>query len=312
MNERLVSLVVPFLNEESCIPAFLEAVEAYGASVPFAMEVLFVDDGSTDGSCQLLTAHTPKNVTMKLVRLSRNFGMHAAIRAGLSRATGDCAAFIGIDLQEPLSMIGEMYEKLQAGYEIVGAQKAEVQTRGLSRFISNIYANLVRKYAVANMPRGGCNSLMITRKVLDEFNRSCERNSSVMMQILNMGFRTIVIPCQYSQRAGGNSKWTLSKKIKLFIDSFIAFSYAPIRCISVIGIVLALVGLVCAIYMLVAKLVNPAHYIQGWVTMMSISFVGFGLTNISLGIIAEYLWRTLDAARDRPTFIIQSEQGIGD
>ena len=306
MSEHLVSLVVPFLNEEACIPAFLDAIEAYAASVSFPLEVLFVDDGSTDRSCEVLAAHTPRNTEMKLIRLSRNFGMHAAIRAGLSLAAGDRATFIGIDLQEPLSMIGEMYEKIQSGYDIVGAQKEEVQETGLRRLFSSLYADLMRKYASPNMPKGGCNSLMITRKVLDEFNRYCERNSSVMIQIINMGFQTTFIPCKYHERSGGGSKWTLSKKIKLFIDSFVSFSYFPIRCVSVIGILLFLLGVLYTLYLLISKLIHPAFYIQGWATLISVILIGFGLTNLSLGIIAEYLWRTLDASRNQPAYIIQS------
>ena len=310
MSEQLVSLVVPFLNEEDCIPAFLEAIEAYASGVSFPMEILFVDDGSTDRSCEVLSAHQPQHAAMKLIRLSRNFGMHAAIRAGLSMAQGDCATFIGIDLQEPLTMIGDMVEQVRGGYDIVGAQKEAVQEKGLTRFISALYANLVRKYAAPNMPRGGCNSLMITRKVLDEFNRHCERNSSVMIQMMTMGFATTFIPCQYSQRSGGGSKWTLAKKIKLFVDSFVSFSYAPIRCVSAAGVVLFLIGLVLTLYLGISKLVQPSLYVEGWTTLVGILLIGFGLTNLSLGIVAEYLWRTMDAARNQPTYIIQSAKQL--
>ena len=148
---------------------------------------------------------------------------------------------------------------------------------------------------------------MFNAKIRDNLNRHIEANSSIFLQILNMGYRFTLITCNYKERAKGKSKWTLGKKVKLFIDSFVAFSFAPIRFISVLGILLAVLGFLFGLSVVIIRLFHLYPLSLGWPTLVSVLTIGFGITNISLGIIAEYLWRTLDAARDRPVFLIDEE-----
>src|SRR6185503_16883248 len=140
-------------------------------------------------------------------------------------------------------------------------------------------------------------------KVAAEVNKNVEANSSIFLQILGMGFRQTSITYKKRERKTGVSKWTLSKKIKLFIDSFVAFSYAPIRFVTIVGIIFFFVGVLWSAYIVFRKIAFD-DLKAGWPAMMSILMIGFGVTNISLGIIAEYLWRTLDASRKRQVFII--------
>jgi dolichol-phosphate mannosyltransferase len=138
-----------------------------------------------------------------------------------------------------------------------------------------------------------------------QLNTNIEANSSIFLQILTLGYKQTTIEYDKKIRAKGKSKWTLSKKIKLFIDSFVAFSYAPIRFVTVIGILLFFTGIIWSTYLIIRKLTyNDLE--SGWPALVSILLMGFGITNISLGIIAEYLWRTLDASRKRPVFIIDN------
>ena len=124
-----------------------------------------------------------------------------------------------------------------------------------------------------------------------------------MLQIMDAGFRYIIMPLDFNERSAGVSKWTLSKKIKLFIDSFVAFSFMPIRLVSIIGIVMLMAGFLVGLITIINKIVNPLVPI-GYSTLIGVMSIGFGITNISLGIIAEYLWRAYDAARKRPAFIV--------
>jgi dolichol-phosphate mannosyltransferase len=150
---------------------------------------------------------------------------------------------------------------------------------------------------------------MFNRKIIDYLNENIEVNSSVSLQIIDAGFDSAIVGMNYRMRAGGSSKWTLSKKIKLFIDSFVSFSYMPIRVVSIVGILFAAVGIIYGIYIIIARLLYPEMQ-QGYATIIVLLLFGFGITNISLGVIAEYLWRTFDAARNRPVFIISEEIDI--
>jgi dolichol-phosphate mannosyltransferase len=144
---------------------------------------------------------------------------------------------------------------------------------------------------------------MFNAKVAENLNKNVESNSSIFLQILNLGFKQSHITYLKSARIKGKSKWTFSKKMKLFIDSFVAFSYLPIRLVSIVGMLFFILGLLWTLYIGV-RTVLWDDLQPGWPSLISILMIGFGITNIGLGIVAEYLWRTLDASRARPVFVI--------
>jgi len=304
-----ISLVIPFLNEEDNLADLINQLNEYAASQDFSIEAVFVDDGSTDNSIQVIKS-TTSYVPIKIVRLSRNFGSHAAIRAGLTQATGNYTMFFSADLQEPFSMIGEMYTKACDGYEIVIARKASVKISLAERVFSSLSTALFRRFVMHDFPKGGANNFLFSNKVRDYINSNIENNSSIHMQIVSMGFSRAIIDVSLNKRHKGKSKWTFSKKIKLFIDSFIAFSYTPIRLISFLGILMFIAGFLYALWVILASLAGWYEFESGFPTLISILLLGFGLTNFSLGIVAEYIWRTLDAARKRPVFIIDTVEDL--
>jgi dolichol-phosphate mannosyltransferase len=162
----------------------------------------------------------------------------------------------------------------------------------------------MKKFASSLYPENGFDIVMFNEKVKDELNNSIQANSSIFLQILTLGFNQTEIFYEKVERKIGKSKWSVKKKIKLFIDSFVAFSYAPIRLVSLTGILFFISGFIWTIYILIRKImINDLA--EGWPALTSILLLGFGITNISLGIIAEYLWRTLDESRKRPVFTIQ-------
>ena len=196
-----------------------------------------------------------------------------------------------------------MYAKAEAGAEIVWAHRGTTQNSFFERKFSAFYSSLMQKYVNRRYPDKGFDVVMFNRKVAEAINRNVEGNSSVFLQILNMGFRQDFVEYQKAARKAGKSKWTLSKKIKLLIDSFVGFSYAPIRLVSIVGILFFLGGIFWTTYIILRKIFFN-DLLSGWPALVSILTIGLGITNISLGIIAEYLWRTLDASRKRPVFII--------
>lgn len=305
-----ISIIVPYLNESECILDFCAHIEKKAQNIKCDVEVVFVDDGSDDDTSKLIADYNfieCKNI--KIVKLSKNYGSHAAVRAGLQYVEYEYVIFMAADMQEPDDMLEQAYQKMEQGYDAVYIEKDEIKVGKLSRAFSLIYAWLMRTYAVKNYGSGGINNIMFNEKIKDYLNSHIESNSSLNLQIVEAGFKAATLKLKYKQRGGGKSKWTFGKKIKLFIDSFVAFSFMPIRLVSIIGIFIFLIGLVIGVITIVNKLTNPSVPL-GYSTITSVMALGFGITNISLGIIAEYLWRTYDAARNRPVFLVSNVEKI--
>lgn len=300
-----ISVVVPFLNEEKALPIFCKTMNEYVRKLSFPVEFIFVNDGSTDDSLKILKNTTfAEGISAKIVNLSKNYGAHLAARAGVANATYDICTCFSADLQEPLEILPIAYEKLHSGScEVVYFSKHSVGVSRLNRFCSKIYSHLMRKYAIKTYSSDGTATVVFGRKIKEILNKNVERNSVWSLQIMDMGFKFESVSLDYHERSAGESKWTFSKKIKLFIDSFVAFSYMPIRLVSIAGILMFLLGAIVGILTIVNKFIDPLVP-TGYPTIICVLSMGFGITNISLGVIAEYVWRALDAARNRPAFII--------
>ncbi|MBS1917401.1 MAG: glycosyltransferase [Bacteroidetes bacterium] len=299
-----VTVIIPIFNEYEGIPFLVESLnDFFTENSDLDAEVIFVNDGSKDNSVERLSQMKHKSYSAKLISLSRNFGSHAALRAGIAHATSELICFNYADLQDPLELILEMKNKIEEGNDIIWAHRESTKVPFAEKTFSRSYAYLMQKFAFANFPEKGFDIVMFNRKVATFVNRNVEANSSIFLQILGMGFNQTSISYKKRERKTGVSKWTLSKKIKLFIDSFVAFSYAPIRFVTIVGITMFFIGVLWTGYIILRKLLFH-DLVSGWPALISILMIGFGVTNISLGIIAEYLWRTLDASRRRPVFII--------
>lgn len=303
-NNFDISVIIPFFNERENLDRLTSELNNYLSGLnEIKAEVIFVDDGSTDGSLEILQKLPHRFYSARIIKLSRNYGSHAALRAGIMHSNGEFIIFIFADLQDPLELIEKLYQKAKEGYNIVSAYRNAMDVTTRERFFSKLYAKLMKKFVIESFPENGFDIVMFDRKVKDELNKNIESNSSIYLQILTMGFRQASITYNKNARLLGRSKWTFSKKVKMFIDSFVAFSYIPIRFVSIVGIILSLLGFLWMGYVVFRALVF--HNISpGWPSLIAILMIGFGITNISLGIIAEYLWRTLDASRKRKVFII--------
>jgi len=299
-----ISLIFPLYNEAENLGYLIPQLNLFFSEIhEIHAEVIFVDDGSSDKSVEIIRKGIHQFYTAKIIRLARNSGSHAAVRAGIFHASGEWISILAADLQDPLMLIVEMYDQCLKGNDIVVAQRRNIGADASTRLFSRYYAFLMRKYAIRDYPKKGADVLMFNTKVQEILNRNIEANSNFVLQILSLGFKKTFIAYDKVERKYGESKWTLAKKIKLLIDSFVAFSFFPIRMVSIGGILLFLIGLIWTIYIVVRTLIFH-DLAQGWPTMISILMLGFGMTNISLGVVAEYLWRTLDASRKRPVFII--------
>lgn len=267
-------------------------------------EIVMVDDGSGDDSynvMQEIQMLDPKNV--KLVKLSRNFGEHAAILAGLTQCSGDCAVTKQADLQEDSTLILDMYDSWKRGNKVVIAVREERDEGAVKKFFANLYYAIVRKCIDKNMPKGGFDCYLLDRQVIKVLEMLDEKNSALTLQVLWVGFKSEKIYFHRKDREVGKSRWTLSKKFKLVMDSMMSFSYFPIRFVSGVGVFFA----ICSFFWIIEVIVEyfiVGTPIRGWSTLMCLVLLSTGLILLMLGMIGEYVWRALDASRNRPPFII--------
>lgn len=298
-----ISIVVPvYYNEDTLMDLYRDMQEKILDRLG-EYELVFVDDGSGDRSFEIMQQIRDMDENVRLVKLSRNFGEHAALLAGLSVCTGDCAVTKQADLQEDSTLIAEMYDSWKKGNKVVLAVRRSRDENRVKVFFANLYYSLVRKFVNKNMPQGGCDCYLIDRKVIEVLERMDEKNSSLTLQVMWAGFQTDMVYFDRKDREKGESRWTFAKKFKLVLDSMMSFSYVPIRFMSIVGLLFN-IGAVALFISVIVEYFTEGTPIAGWPSLMCVVLCSSGLILIMLGILGEYLWRTLDAARTRPPFII--------
>ncbi|MCM1542282.1 MAG: glycosyltransferase family 2 protein [Blautia sp.] len=298
-----LSIVVPVYYNEDTLMDLYKDMKAKILGDLGDYEIIFVDDGSGDNSWQVMNEIRKLDGNVRLVKLSRNFGEHAALLAGLSVCTGDCAVTKQADLQEDSTLIPEMYERWKQGNKVVLAVRRSRDESRVKVFFANLYYSLVRKFVNKNMPVGGCDCYLIDRKVIEVLERLDEKNSSLTLQVLWAGFQTDMVYFDRKDREKGVSRWTFAKKFKLVLDSMMSFSYMPIRLMTYVGILFDLLAVALFISVIV-EYFTVGTPIAGWPSLMCVVLCSSGLILLMMGILGEYVWRALDAARTRPPFII--------
>ena len=304
-----ITIITAFLNEASNLPLFRERLMAVIQELDCEYEIILVDDHSSDNSSTIAKEWVIEDECVHYLRLSRSCGSHAAFSAGLARATGDCTILLAADLQDPPETIPRLIDQWQAGYDVVwAAREARAGESWRTQVTARLYYQMMRRFALPNMPRQGADFLLMDRKTVSAYNAIPEKNTSFLALILWIGFRQTTIEYVKQARHSGKSKWDLSKKIKLFIDSMVSFSYAPIRMMSVIGLLISLAGFAYAASIIVNAIFGrPA---EGWSSLIVIVLVIGGFQLLMLGVLGEYLWRTYDESRGRPRYIIEEMTGV--
>lgn len=300
-----LSFVIPvFRNEGSITPTYQKLFDLV-RKLQLDYELIFVNDGSDDNSLNELIALHENDPNVKVLSFSRNFGQVPALIAGWREVTGDAVISMSADLQEPIELIEQMIEKWKAGNEIVICHRVDRDDSFIANKASMVFYKMM-KYVNPKMPEGGFDFLLIDRKALTVLNQIDERNRFFQGDILWLGFNTAFIPYNRLKRTIGKSQWTLSKKLKYFLDGLLNTSYMPIRVMSLMGIIFSLLGFVYAVVIAYNRLMHNTPF-DGWAPIMILILIIGGLIMLMLGIIGEYVWRTYDETRKRPIYIIKDK-----
>lgn len=303
-----LSIIIPvYYNEENLKVLYEDIKKKLIYAIDYEYEILMIDDGSKDNSYKVMKELSAEDSNIKILKLSRNFGSHSAILCGLENSTGDCAVIKAADLQEPTEIILDMVKEWQKGNNVVLAIRKDREEKKSVTFFANLYYWLVRKTALKNMPENGFDIYLIDRKVIKVLSLLDVNNSALTGQILWSGFKTGYVEYTRKTREIGNSKWTLQKKIKLVSDTLFSFSTLPITVVEIIGTISFIGAIVWALTVLVFKLLGKID-VTGWTTLFIFSLFSFGIIMLTLGILGEYLWRTFDSSRKRPTYIIEDKE----
>ncbi len=303
----MLSLVIPVYNNVESLPRLLRELEAFSERLPDDLEVVFVVDGATDGSDRYLREHLPTwRVASRLVELSRNFGSFPAIAGGLEQASGDVIAVMAADLQEPVDLILE-FQRLLAAEEadvVFGVRKR----RGdpfWSRWLSEIFWRLYRRFVVSDMPQGGVDVFGCTRQVRDRLMELKESHTNLVALVLWVGFRRSFVPYDRQPRLEGRSQWTVGRKLRYAVDSVFSFTDLPIRALLFLGVAGTAFAVAAAVTVFVMWALGRIPVLGYTPLMLVITFFG-GLTALGLGIVGQYLWLSLQNTRRRPNYIVKT------
>ena len=304
---KKLSIVIPvYFNEGNLLPLYTDLKEKVLTKLnDIDYEIVMVDDGSKDNSYQVMQDLAKIDNKIVLVKLARNFGEHPATLAGLSVCTGDFAVRKAADLQEPSEMILDMIDKYNEGNKVVLALRKNRKDKWHEKATSDLYTQLVKKFVLKNMPDGGVDSYLIDRQVIDFLKNLNQNNAPLTELILWSGYDYATVFYERQKRTIGKSRWTLSKKIKMVFDTLLGFSYTPIRFITTVGILAFFTSIIWIIALIILKLLGNIT-IDGYTSIIILLLASFGIIMLSIGVIGEYLWRTLDAAKHTPIFLIDT------
>lgn len=302
----MLSLVIPVFKNEENLPRLFRELEQLAARLDDELEIVFVVDGSPDASLRILQQHLPGwHVRAQLLELSRNFGSFAAIAAGLVRARGDYLAVIAADLQEPPELVIEFRRLLANGdADVVLGYRTGRADPWWSQLLSELFWRLYRAFVVKDMPKGGIDVFGCTRQVRDQLLQLREINTNLIALLFWLGFRRAFVPYQRRVRLEGRSAWTFGRKLRYAFDSVFNFTDLPLRTLLLLGGTGTTLALVAGVTVFVMWWLGRIPVLGYTPLMLVITFFG-GLTALGLGIVGQYLWLSLQNARNRPNFVVK-------
>lgn len=303
-------MIVPVFNEEAVLSEFAKVLTETLGPLGLTYEIVFVNDGSSDGTGARLESLRLKDVRVKVIEFSRNFGHQSAMTAGLRAALGRACVIMDVDLQDPPALLIKMIEKWREGYDVVYAVRRSRAGESLfKKATAALFYRTLRVLAGVDIPPDTGDFRLMDRHVVDVLNSLPERNRFLRGLVSWIGFRQVGILFDRPPRAAGETKFSLWKMIRLALDGLTSFSRVPLRLVTIAGVSAFLSSGAVLSWVLWVRFFTDRS-VPGWTSLSGIVLLLGGAQLLALGVIGEYLAHIFDEAKDRPTYIVRRTWGI--
>lgn len=306
----MYSLILPVYNEQENLSSLYTHIKKVMDPLKKTYELIFINDGSTDNTSRILTDLHTKDDKVKVINFSRNFGHQMAVTAGLYYASGDVIGILDADLQDPPEVLPEFFSKLDEGYDVVYAIRRHRKENFIKRLSYFFFYRLLKIVASISIPLDSGDFCVMSRRMVIVLNTLPERNRFIRGLRSWVGFRQVGIAYERNARYSGQSKYTVTKMLKLAFDGIFSFSYIPLQLLTLAGFSFFLLSILGSFVTIYFKLFTKVYIPRGFpTTIIVILFIG-GINMLSLGVIGEYIGRIYDEVKRRAPYVVESTLGI--
>ena len=307
---KTLSLVLPMHNEESVLEPLFARLDATLATLGVAVEMVCVDDGSNDATLELLQARAATDPRLRVLTLSRNFGKEAAMTAGIDAATGDMLVPLDADLQDPPELIAQFVDLWEQGYDVVYGVRADRSSdTAMKRLTAGLFYGLFNAIADHPIPASTGDFRLMDRQVVEALKQLPERNRFMKGLFNWVGFRQVGVPYVRPERAAGETSWRYVKLFRFAIDGITAFTTAPLRIWTVVGLLSAVLALISA-FGLILRVLIFGRDVPGYASLMVVFLFGFAVQMIAFGILGEYIGRLYEEVKGRPVYLLRQTSKV--
>jgi dolichol-phosphate mannosyltransferase len=306
-SPRLLSIVIPLYNEEEVLQVLVERLETVAERLQsLDVEIILVDDGSTDRTAEIAEALVERNPRYTLISLSRNFGHQMALTAGLDFARGDAVVFMDADLQDPPEVVVEMVAKWREGADVVYGRRVKRETdTWFKRVTARLFYRLLRFMSRMDIPSNVADFRLLSRRAADALKGMPERHRLLRGLCSWVGYQQVFVDYERPRRAAGTTKFTVRKMARLALDSLFSFSWFPLRLASIAGVVVTAASGLWVLVHIVLRLFTDVHLVRGWTSTVALIGLLGGMNLLALGVLGEYVGRIFEEVKRRPLYLVR-------